>query len=122
MDKIFTPHINAKKDDFAKTVLMPGDPKRAEFIAKNYLEDYKLVNEIRGMLAYTGFYKGKKITVFSSGMGMPSIGIYCYELYHYFGVEKIIRIGSCGSNKEGINLLDVVLSSSSYNEGNFAYT
>lgn len=119
---IETPHIHTKKEDIANTVLMPGDPLRAKFIAETYLQDYYLVNDIRGMLGYTGFYKGKKITVFSSGMGMPSMGIYCYELYKFFDVENIIRIGSCGSNKEDIKVLDVVLSNSSYNEGTFAYT
>lgn len=119
---INTPHISANIEDIAKTVLMPGDPKRSKYIAENYFTDYKLVNDIRGILAYTGFYKGKKITVFASGMGMPSIGIYSYELYKFFNVENIIRIGSCGSNAEDIKLLDVILSTSSYNEGNFAYT
>ncbi len=119
---IETPHIKCEKDNIAKTVLMPGDPRRTEFIAKTYLTDYKLVNDIRGALAYTGYYKGKKITVFTSFMGMPSMGIYCYELYHYFDVENIIRIGSCGSNDKDIKLLDIILSTSSYNEGNFAYT
>lgn len=119
---INTPHISANIEDIAKTVLMPGDPKRAKYIAENYFTDYKLVNDIRGILAYTGLYKGKKITVFASGMGMPSIGIYSYELYKFFNVENIIRIGSCGSNAEDIKLLDVILSTSSYNEGNFAYT
>lgn len=119
---IETPHISCLKEDIAKTVLMPGDPKRTEFIAMNYLENPKLVNEIRGALAYTGTYKGKKITIFTSGMGMPSMGIYSYELYHFFNVENIIRIGSCGSNNKDIKLLDVILSTSSYNEGEFAYT
>lgn len=119
---IETPHIHCKKEDVANTVLMPGDPLRAKFIAETYLEDYYLINDIRGMLGYTGTYKGKRITVFASGMGMPSMGIYCYELYKYFNVENIIRIGSCGSNKKDIKVLDVVLSSASYNEGKFAYT
>lgn len=119
---IETPHIQCLKSDIAKIVLMPGDPKRAEFIAKTYLDNCKLVNNVRGMLAYTGTYKGKKITIFSSGMGMPSMGIYAYELYKYFDVENIIRIGSCGSNNKDIKLLDVILSTSSYNEGEFAYT
>lgn len=116
-----TPHISSKKEDIAKTVLMAGDPKRTEFIATNYLENSVLVNEIRGALAYTGTYKGKKITVFTSGMGMPSMGIYSYELYKFYDVENIIRIGSCGSNVPDIKLLDVILSTSSYNEGGFAY-
>ena len=116
-----TPHISSKKEDIAKTVLIAGDPKRTEFIAMNYLENPVLVNEIRGALGYTGTYKGKRITVFTSGMGMPSMGIYCYELYKFYDVDNIIRIGSCGSNAEDIKLLDVILSSSSYNEGSFAY-
>ena len=116
-----TPHISSKKEDIAKIVLMAGDPKRTEFIAKNYLDDAHLVNEVRGALAYTGNYKGKRITIFTSGMGMPSMGIYCYELYKFYDVENIIRIGSCGSNSENIKLLDVILSTSSYNEGSFSY-
>ena len=119
---IETPHIKCNKDDIASIVLMPGDPLRAKFIAETYLENYKLVNEVRNMLAYTGYYKGKKITVFSSGMGMPSMAIYCYELYKYFDVKSIIRIGSCGSNNPNIKVLDVVLSISSYTETNFSYT
>lgn len=116
-----TPHISSKKEEIAKTVLIAGDPKRTQFIAMNYLENPVLVNEVRGALAYTGSYKGKKITVFTSGMGMPSMGIYCYELYKYYEVENIIRIGSCGSNVEDIKLLDVILSTTAYNEGGFAY-
>ena len=119
---IETPHIHANKEDITSIVLMPGDPLRAKFIAETYLENYYLVNDIRGILGYTGTYKGKRITVFASGMGMPSMGIYCYELYKFFDVQNIIRIGSCGSNKENIKVLDVVLSSASYNEGKFAYT
>jgi len=101
---------------------MPGDPLRAKFIAQTYLKDYKLVNSVRNMLAYTGFYKGKKITVFSSGMGMASMGIYCYELYKFFDVKYIIRIGSCGSTDKDVKLLDTILSTSSYTETNFSYT
>ena len=118
---IETPHIKANKEDIANIVLMPGDPLRAKFIAEKYLQDYKLVNSIRNVLGYTGFYKGKRITVFSSGMGMPSMGIYCYELYKFFDVDYILRIGSCGSLNKDVKVLDVVLSSSSYTEGNFAY-
>lgn len=116
-----TPHISSEKESIAKTVLIAGDPKRTEFIAKTYLENPVLVNEVRGALAYTGTYKGKRITVFTSGMGMPSMGIYAYELYKFYDVENIIRIGSCGSNNKNIKLLDVILSTSSYNEGGFAY-
>ncbi len=119
---IETPHIKCNKEDISNIVLMPGDPLRAKFIAETYLDNYKLVNSVRNMLAYTGYYKGKKITVFSSGMGMASIGIYCYELYKYFDVKYIIRIGSCGSNSKDIKLLDTILSTSSYTETNFSYT
>lgn len=119
---IETPHIKCNKEDIADIVLMPGDPLRAKFIAETYFEDYKLINSVRNMLAYTGFYKGKKITVFSSGMGLASMGIYCYELYKFFDVKYIIRIGSCGSNNFNIKLLDIVLSTSSYTETNFSYT
>lgn len=115
-----TPHIDSLKENIAKIVLMPGDPLRAKFIADNFLEEVMLVNTTRNILAYTGVYKGKKITVFSSGMGMPSMGIYAYELYKYYDVDTIIRIGSCGANKENLKLLDVILSTSSYTEGNFA--
>ncbi len=113
-------HNEAKLGEIAKTVLMPGDPLRAKMIAETYLEDYKLVNEVRGIYAYTGKYKGKEITVMASGMGMPSMGIYCYELYKFYEVENIIRIGSCGAYREELNLLDIILVDNSYNEGNFA--
>lgn len=109
-----TPHIEAKKEDIAKVVLMPGDPLRAKLIAEKYLEDYKLVNSVRNMLAYTGTYKGMRITVFASGMGNPSIGIYSYELYKFYDVEKIIRIGSCGANSEDIDLYSLILADKSY--------
>ena len=88
-----TPHIHATPEDFGKTVLMPGDPLRAKFIAENFLEAPRLVNNVRGIQGYTGTYKGVKVSVMASGMGMPSIGIYSYELYHFFGVENIIRVG-----------------------------
>ena len=117
-----TPHIEAKKEDIAKIVIMPGDPKRATFIAENYLEDYKLVNEVRGMYAYTGYYKNKRVTVMASGMGMPSMGIYSYELFKFYDVEKIIRIGSCGAYLEEMKLFDIILAEQVYNEGNFALT
>lgn len=114
-------HCNAKEGEIEKTVLMPGDPLRAKYIADNFLEDAKLVNTVRNMLAYTGTYKGKKVTVFSSGMGMPSMGIYSYELFKFYNVEKIIRIGSCGAYNEDLNLFDTILVDNSYTEGNFAY-
>ena len=92
-----TPHISSKKEDIAKIVLMPGDPLRAKYIAENFLQNPKLINSVRNIYGYTGTYKGKEITVFASGMGMPSMGIYCYELYKFYDVETIIRIGSCRS-------------------------
>ena len=115
-----TPHINAKDGDIAKIVLAPGDPLRAKYIAENFLENYREVNSVRNILAYTGTYKGKEITVFSTGMGMPSMGIYCYELYKFYGVEKIIRIGSCGAYSPDLNIFDTLLVNQSYAEGNFA--
>ena len=113
-------HNEAKLGEIAKTVLMPGDPLRAKFISEKFLEDAKLVNSVRGMFAYTGKYKGKEITIMASGMGMPSMGIYCYELFKFYEVENIIRIGSCGAYEEELDLLDIVLVENSYNEGNFA--
>lgn len=115
-----TAHIEAKKSDIAKTVIMPGDPKRAEFIAKTFLKDYKLVNNVRGMLAFTGKFDGQDVTVMASGMGMPSIGIYSYELYQFYDVENIIRIGSAGSYDENIKLYDVLLVTESYSDSSFA--
>ena len=104
-----TPHINAKPDDFAETVLMPGDPLRSEFIAKNMLENAVLVNNVRGINGYTGTYKGKKVSVMASGMGMPSIGIYSYELFNFFEVTNIIRVGTAGALDKDINIKDNVL-------------
>ncbi len=115
-----TPHINAKKGDIAKVVLMPGDPLRAKFIAETFLEDVVQFNTVRNMFGYTGTYKGKKVSVMGSGMGMPSIGIYSYELYTVYDVESIIRIGSAGSYSEKANVYDVVLSDSAYSESSFA--
>jgi len=117
-----TIHNEAKLEDIAKVVLMPGDPLRAKYIAENFLEDYRLVNSVRNILTYTGKYKGKEITVMASGMGMPSMGIYAYELYKFYDVDYIIRIGSCGAYAEYLDLLDVILVDKSYNEGNFAKT
>ena len=115
-----TPHNKAEKGDFAKTVLMPGDPLRAKFIAENFFEDYRLVNEVRGMLAYTGKYKGKEVSVMGSGMGMPSIGIYSYELFDQYGVENIIRVGSCGAYTDKVKVRDVILVQASCTNSNFA--
>ena len=117
-----TPHNEANLGEIAKTVIMPGDPLRAKYIAENFLEDYKLVNKVRGVYAYTGKYKGKEITVMASGMGMPSMGIYSYELYKFYGVENIIRIGSCGAYRPDLKLFDIVLSENVFSEGNFALT
>ncbi len=105
-----TPHIGCEKEDISELVLMPGDPLRAKYIADNFLEDVKLVNDVRNMFAYTGFYKGKRITVFPSGMGIPSMGIYAYELFKFYDVKKIIRIGTAGSFNKDIKIMDVVLS------------
>ena len=104
-----TPHINATPNDFAKTVLMPGDPLRAKFIAENFLENPRLVNNVRGIQGYTGTYKGVPVSVMASGMGMPSIGIYSYELFSAFGVENIIRVGSAGAMQEYIKVRDIVI-------------
>ncbi|MBQ9658597.1 MAG: purine-nucleoside phosphorylase [Clostridia bacterium] len=117
-----TPHNEANNGDFAKTVIMPGDPLRAKYIAENFLEDYKLINSVRGMYAYTGKYKGKEISVMAHGMGMPSIGIYAYELYKFYGVENIIRIGSCGAYLPDLKLFDIILTENVYSESNFALT
>ena len=117
-----TPHNEANLGDIAKIVIMPGDPLRAKYIAENFLQDYKLVNSVRGMYAYTGKYKNKEITVMASGMGMPSMGIYCYELYKFYEVENIIRIGSCGAYKPELKLFDVILAENVFSEGNFALT
>ena len=115
-----TPHIEAQIGEIAKTVLMPGDPLRAKHVAEKYLTDVKLVNTVRNVFAYTGKYKGKEVTVMASGMGMPSIGIYSYELYNFYNVENIIRIGSAGAYSKDINLYDVVLTTESYSKSSFA--
>ena len=117
-----TPHNEANLGDIAKIVIMPGDPLRAQYIAENFLEDYKLVNSVRGMFAYTGKYKEKELTVMAHGMGMPSAGIYTYELYKFYGVESIIRIGSCGGYRPNNKLFDIILSEAAYTEGNYALT
>lgn len=115
-----TAHNEAKLGEIAKNVIMPGDPLRAEYIANNFLDNFKLVNKVRGIYAYTGKYKGKDVTVMASGMGMPSMGIYSYELFKFYNVENIIRIGSCGSYDPNLKLFDIILSKSAYTEGNFA--
>ena len=117
---ITTPHINAEKDAFGKTVLMPGDPLRSKFIAENYLENAKLVNNIRGIQGYTGTYKGTKISVMASGMGMPTIGIYSYELFNFFNVENIMRIGSTGSIQEKVKVRDIVIGMGACTNSNYA--
>ena len=104
-----TPHIRAEEGDFAKTVLMPGDPLRSEFIARRFLTDARLVNNVRGVQGYTGFYAGCRVSVMASGMGMPSMGIYSHELYRFFGVENILRVGSAGAIREDIALSDIVI-------------
>ena len=116
-----TPHISAKPGDFGKTVLMPGDPLRSKFIAETFLEDPVLVNDVRGVQGYTGTYKGVKVSVMASGMGMPAIGIYSHELYNGYGVENIIRVGSAGSIQEHINLYDLVIAQGACTDSNFAH-
>lgn len=115
-----TPHITAKEGDFANTVLMPGDPLRAKFIAENFLEKAVLVNNVRGVNGYTGYYKGKKVSVMASGMGQPSIGIYSYELFNFYDVKSIIRIGSCGSLQEDLHVRDIVIAMGACTNGNYA--
>ena len=117
-----TPHISAQAGDFAKNVFMPGDPLRAKFIAENFLDDVRLVTQVRGMLGYTGTYHGVPVSVMGSGMGMPSMGIYSYELFTQYGVENIIRIGSAGSYTERAKIFDLVLATAAYSESSFAKT
>ena len=117
-----TPHNEANIGDIAKTVVMPGDPLRAKYIAENFLDNYKLVNQVRGMYAYTGTYKEKEITVMAHGMGMPSVGIYTYELFKIYGVENIIRIGSCGGYKPELKLFDIILTENVFSESNYSLT
>lgn len=115
-----TPHISAKEGDFAKTVLMPGDPLRSKFIAETYLENAELVNNVRGVHGYTGFYRGKRVSVMASGMGMPAIGIYAYELFNFYGVENIIRVGSAGAISPELPLRSIVIGMSASTNSNFA--
>lgn len=115
-----TAHINATPEDFASTVLMPGDPLRAKLIAEHYLENAALVNNVRGVQGYTGTYKGKRVSVMASGMGMPSMGIYSYELFNFFGVNNIIRIGSAGALQNDIHVRDVVIAMGCSTDSNYA--
>lgn len=115
-----TPHINATPEDFAKTVLMPGDPLRSKFIAETFLTDAKLINNVRGIQGYTGTYQGTRVSVMASGMGMPSIGIYSYELFHFFGVENIMRIGSAGSINHDVKVRDIVMAMGASTNSDYA--
>ncbi len=117
--KFYTPHIKAAPGDFAKTVLMPGDPLRAKYIAENYLENAVLVNNVRGINGYTGKYKDEPVSVMASGMGIPSIGIYSYELYNFFGVDNIIRVGSAGGMSESIKVRDIIFGMGACTTSNF---
>ena len=117
-----TPHINATPRDFAKTVLMPGDPLRAKFIAENFLDNAELVNNVRGIQGYTGTYKGEPVSVMASGMGMPSIGIYSYELFNFFDVENIIRVGSAGGMNPHVKVRDIIIAQGACTDSNFAHT
>ena len=121
MTNIPTAHTSAKAGDFAKTVLMPGDPLRAKYIAEAYLENPRQVNAVRNMFGYTGTYKGKEISVMGGGMGMPSIGIYSYELFNFYDVDQVIRIGSAGAFQDNITLMDVVIGMGACTDSNYAY-
>ena len=116
-----TPHNQAQMGEIAETVLMPGDPLRAKFLAETYLEDVKVFNTVRNMLGYTGYYHGKKVSIMGSGMGMPSIGIYAYELYNFYDVKKIIRIGSCGAIQKDVHLRDIVIAQGACTDSRFAH-
>lgn len=115
-------HINAKKEDIAEIVILPGDPLRAKYIATNFLDNAKEVTNVRNMLGFTGFYKGKRITVMGSGMGMPSCGIYVFELFYYYNVQKIIRIGTCGVSSPEVDIPEIILADKVYSESNYAYS
>lgn len=116
-----TPHIEARKEDVASIVIMPGDPLRAKYIAGKYLENYQLINQVRGMLGYTGYYKDKRVTVMASGMGNPSMGIYSYELFKFYDVDTIIRVGSCGAYTKNLNLYDLILVEESFSISSYAF-
>lgn len=122
IDKKYQIHINANEGSIAPLVLMPGDPLRAKYIADNFLKDVKEVCNLRNMLGFTGTYKGVKVSVIGSGMGCPSMGIYSWELFHNYGVQKIIRIGTCGVVNPDVQIPELILATSSYSESNFAYT
>lgn len=122
LEHIKPAHIACTKEDIAPIVVMPGDPLRAKYIAENFLSEAKLVSDTRNMFVYTGTYKGTKVTVMGSGMGMPSMSIYAFELFHFFGVEKIIRVGTCGGLIPELNVPDIIVANCAYNEGNFAYS
>ena len=115
-------HINAKKDEIATLVLLPGDPLRAKYIAEKFLDDAKLVTSVRNMLGFTGYYKGTRITVMGSGMGMPSCGIYAFELFYFYDVQKVIRIGTCGCCDKSIEIPEIILADQIYSESKFAYS
>lgn len=115
-----TPHNSANIGDIAKTVIMPGDPMRAKYISENFLSNVKKVSDVRGIACYTGEYNGKQISVMAHGMGMPSMGIYSYELFHFYDVDSIIRIGTCGGFKDDMKILDLILSTEAYTEGSYA--
>ncbi len=120
MDKTPTPHIEAKRGDFAETVIMPGDPKRAEFIARTFLGEARLVNDVRGVKGFTGMYNGKPVSVMASGMGQPSMGIYSYELFAFYDVKKIIRVGTIGSLSPDLHLRDIIIAMGACTNGNYA--
>ncbi len=122
MSHIKPAHIECQKEDIAPIVIMPGDPLRAKYIAENFLDNRRLVNKIRNMFAYTGEYKGVPVTIMAHGMGMPSVSIYAFELFYFFGVKKIIRIGTCGALDPNIEIPDLIIANESYTESNFAYS
>jgi len=122
LSHIKSAHIECTKEDIAPIVIMPGDPLRAKYIAEKFLTDVRLINSTRNMLGYTGYYNGKRVTVMGHGMGMPSVSIYAFELFYFFGVEQIIRVGTCGGLKEELNVPDIIIADQSYTEANFAYS
>lgn len=121
MGNVPTPHINAKLEDIAKTVIMPGDPLRAKFVSETYLEDVKCFNTVRNILGFTGTYKGERVSVMASGMGMPSMGIYSYELFNFYNVDNIIRVGSAGSICENVNLRNIIIGLAACTDSNYTH-